>query len=274
MGTFLKKNWFLLGLFCCIVLALTFPAPGRFLDDHGAKSVSIVLIFFMSGVSIDTRRAKDDLWRWNAHVLIQTFSFGLFPAMVFWTSFWWLPAGPLKTGVLLVAVLPTTISSCVVYTAAAGGRAPCALINAVAGNLLGVVISPLLLGLLAGRQGGIDLDSAGKTMVGLCQLVLAPLLAGQVAARLSHWPVKIVGRVQRTAAPALILLILFCSFCQSAGALRGAVRDIWPVMLYLAAIHIVSVVLAKVCAAAFELPPDVRPAVVFCATQKTLSLGI
>ena len=52
MGTFLKKNWFLLGLFCCIVLALTFPAPGRFLDDHGAKSVSIVLIFFMSGVTL------------------------------------------------------------------------------------------------------------------------------------------------------------------------------------------------------------------------------
>jgi len=269
----LKKNWFLFGLAFCVFLALAAPSVGKFLTGLGSKTLAVVVIFFMSGVTVDARRMKDDLGRWGVHALIQTFSLLLLPALILYTS-WWVAPGPLKLGLFLVAALPTTVSSCVAFTAAAGGRVSCALINAVLGNMLGVVVSPLVLGLLARQGGAVDLAAAGKTMASLSYQVLAPFVVGQVVSRLSHHPLRIVAKVQPVAAPLLVLLILFCAFCDSARELGGALGEMLPIMLYLAALHVVVVILARLYARVFELTWEVTLAVVFCASQKTVAMSL
>jgi len=273
MKALVKRYWFLAGVAAAIALAGVAPDAGAFLGKLGAKTAAVAAIFFMSGVTMDLKHVRDDMKKWRCHALVQGSSFVAAPAILFLTS-GWLPDGPLKYGVYLVAVVPTTISSCVVLTTAAGGRTPCALVNAVGGNLLGIVLSPLLLGALIGRSGALDSGAALRTVTKLCLLVLLPFAAGKcVGPMVSSFAAR-VKKLQSVLAQILILIIMFCAFSDSLGGLKGAWGEIWKCFLYLAVAHLVFVGLITLAARVAQLADDESAAVVFCGSQKTLAMAI
>ena len=273
MKNFLKKYFFLLGMAGILLLAWRVPRLGEFLGAHYGKTIAVVAIFFMSGVTIGLEHVWDDLRNWKCHLLIQGSSFVLIPTAIYLTA-GWLPGGALKYGVYLVAVLPTTISSCVVFTAAARGRTSCALVNAVGGNLIGVFVSPLLLGLMIGAGNALDLSSALKTITRLCFMVVLPFVVGQVFGKL--WPPAKarLGKVQSVLAQCFILLIMLCAFSKALGEIVQQGSGMWQCFLYLAAAHIVFLIVATALARSWKLSAPESAAVVFCATQKTLALGL
>lgn len=263
----------LIGIGAAIGLAYLFSRAGVFLNDHGVTRAAIVAVFLMSGLTVSLRHLGGDLLRWRAHLLIQGLSLGLIPLVLYFSS-GWLPDGPLRYGVYLVAVVPTTISSCVIYTTAAGGRTSSALINAVGGNLLGIVLSPLLLGLMIGRAGALGLGTVGHAVLGLCWMVLLPFVVGQILSVRASRLVGIVKRRQSWAAQGLVLLVIFCSFSKSVAGPGVELGPVWRCFVYLGAAHIVFVGVALSVGRLLRLPRDEAAAAVFCSTQKTLALAI
>ena len=99
---------------------------------------------------------------------------------------------PLWAGLLMLCVLPSTVQSSIAFTSIARGNVPAALCAATASNLFGILLTPLLAGLLLSTHGGFSARGVGDIVLQL----LLPFVAGQLArpgsapgsAATSAWP--------------------------------------------------------------------------------------
>ena len=78
---------------------------------------------------------------------------------------------------LMLCVLPSTVQSSIAFTSIARGNVAAALCAATASNLFGIVLTPLLAGLLLSAHGGFSARGVGDIVLQL----LLPFLAGQLA---------------------------------------------------------------------------------------------
>jgi len=117
---------------------------------------------------------------WRLHLFILAVTFVIFPILGLGLSF--LPESllphPLYLGLLYLCVLPSTVQSSIAFTSMAGGNVPAAICAASASNILGMFITPLLVGLLfsLGGAGGFSIDALEKILMQL----LAPFILGQI----------------------------------------------------------------------------------------------
>ena len=277
---FLKRNWFLLGMLAAIALGFLAPGAGRLVNPASATRIALIAaLFLIAGFTLPSESIGPGLASWRLHLFIHAFLFLLTPALFFLTT---LPLrrlfGPeLAAGMLALAVLPTTISSCVVFTQVSGGNVMGTLFNAAVSNLLGVFLSPLLLS-LALRGSGQSLP-VGELLVILRDLglqILVPLAAGQLLRRLLK---PLADRARGPLAQvsnALLLGVIFLTIASSAGDpdfLGHLSRAPWP-FAYLAAVHLLLVALAYAGARALRFPRENLISAMFAAPQKTLSLGV
>ncbi|RYZ11539.1 MAG: bile acid:sodium symporter, partial [Myxococcaceae bacterium] len=181
----------------------------------------------------------------------------------------------LRMGIFFLCALPSTVSSSVAMTAAARGNVPAAVFNATLSSLLGVVITPLLVGWLiqSGGQG----FPLGKVMLDLVLWLLLPLALGQLARPLiggwisRHKPlVHVVDR-------GTILVLVYTSFCDSvkSGVWSGHGASTLVATVLVCAL-IFGLVLAFTGAVADRLgfSREDRIAAVFCGSKKTLASGV
>ena len=179
----IKKQWFSIAIISCIVVAYLFTQSGLILEDQISAYIKfslIILIFLLSGMTIGTDKLHQSLRQWPIHCFIQTVSFVLFPMMVFVIAHLFLPfalSTPTYVGFIVLACIPTTITSCVVFTSAAGGNAESALFNATLGNIIGIIITPFLIYLLVSKNIHLDPVQAIKK---LFALVILPFFIGQI----------------------------------------------------------------------------------------------
>ena len=280
MRAFLYRHWFLLGLVLVVVLAALAPAIGSRggpLHPEITVHLAVAAAFLVSGMTLPLSHLKAEAGRGRLHLFVQAFSFLLVPATV-WLFLpligWCGGSAALRQGFVVLACLPTTIASCVIFTRAAGGNEPGALCNSVLGNLLGLVVTPALLLLLLGTHG----EAPITAVLGQLSLeVLLPLLLGQAAQ-------VVAGR--RAAAfhllrplPSLFLLyLIFCVFCTtfSSPAQQGLGRDLLIALVGTCVLHVLLLVLCWWLSAWNRLgfTRGDRIAALFCATQKTLALGV
>ena len=84
-------------------------------------------------------------------------------------------------GMLYVCMLPSTVQSSIAFTSMAGGNVAAAICSASVSSLLGVFLTPLLVGLVwsRGGEGGVDFS----TFLNICYIILVPFVAGQFAQR-------------------------------------------------------------------------------------------
>ncbi len=87
-------------------------------------------------------------------------------------------AGELYTGFLYLCILPATVQSAIAFTSLAGGNVAAAVCSASASSLLGIFLSPLLVGLLMNLHGAEgSLEQVGKIMLQL----LLPFVLGHLS---------------------------------------------------------------------------------------------
>src|SRR5690606_24755507 len=95
---------------------------------------------------------------WRLHLIIQMFTFVVFPVIglgldrivpMIWKS----EPQAIRDGFLYLCVLPSTISTSVVLTAVARGNTAGALFNAALSNIVGVILTPVLVHLLMSKTG-------------------------------------------------------------------------------------------------------------------------
>ncbi|MCG2617214.1 bile acid:sodium symporter [Terrimonas sp. NA20] len=208
---------FLLAIITMVLLAWLFPGPGIAtkpipLEEVGNYGVSVIFLFY--GLRLSPEKMKAGLANWKMHLVIQFTTFVLFPVLIllakplFNESYF-----PLWLGIFFLAALPSTVSSSVVMVSIAKGNMPAAIFNASLSSLLGIFITPLWTGLfIAADTGGFD---TSKIVLKLCLQVLLPVIAGLVLHRWLGAFAEKHKKTLKTFDQAVILLIIYTSFCHS-----------------------------------------------------------
>ena len=193
--------------------------------DNGAvigsyvTTVAIALLFFLHGARLAPQAALAGARHWRLHTVVLASTFVLFPVLALGAHALapHLLTAPLWTGLILLSVLPSTVQSSIAFTSIARGNVPAALCAATASNLLGMLLTPLLAGLLLSAQGGFSIRSVGDILVQL----LLPFAAGQLSRPLiGTWALrnrKLLGLVDRGS----ILLVVYTAFSE------GVTQGIW-----------------------------------------------
>ena len=180
----------------------------------------------------------------------------------------------LYTGFLYLCILPATVQSAIAFTSLAGGNVAAAVCSASASSLLGIFLSPLLVGLLMNLHGAEgSLEQVGKIMLQL----LLPFVLGHLSrpwtgawvARNKKW----ISKTDQTS----ILLVVYSAFSeavvngiwQKVGV--GSLLFIVGVSIVLLAIVIaINVFVARRCG--FNKADEIT--IVFCGSKKSLANGI
>lgn len=280
LAQYLRKHWFLPALLGVVGLSLGAPSIGAAAARGGwLSSAAVVAMFVISGLSLPSEDLRRGLTSLRAHAFCQVFLFLLTPAYFALTSTWLAGTtqGGLVAGIYGLAVLPTTVTSCIVFTQLAGGRTATAIFNAVGSNLLGVFVSPLLLTWLL-RRGGSALPPADLLAVfaALAGKVLVPFAAGQLLRlRLRDFAAR-RRAVLSAAGAALVLVIVFAAVSRAAAdpvLLRSAAR-LPAALAYLAGSNVLLMAAAYGGARLVRLERADAVAAVFVCPQKTLALGV
>src|SRR5260221_14449957 len=77
------QNGFILALVCSVGLAFLFPSPGAkggWIHPDLLNNAGIALIFFLQGSAMPVERMKSGAGNGRLHLIIQSFTFVLFPA--------------------------------------------------------------------------------------------------------------------------------------------------------------------------------------------------
>jgi solute carrier family 10 (sodium/bile acid cotransporter), member 7 len=180
-----QQQEFLLWILAAIGLARAYPPLGAeyLYPDITSDWIAVMLIFLLSGISLRTSEIMGAVSaHWLFHLVVQIFSLGVVPAVVFGVSRA-LIAGNVMTepaladGMVVCACLPMTINMVMVLTVAANGDEASALVGAVVGNGIGVVLSPLLILGYLGVKGNVQV---GEVFIKLALRVLLPVIIGQL----------------------------------------------------------------------------------------------
>lgn len=214
----MKIDKFVLAIIAIVLLAYLFPQLGAKdseipLDLIG--SIGIALIFFFYGLKLHPDKIKSGLKNWKLHVLVQLSTFLLFPVLVlvykpFITSenqeIIWL-------AFLFLAALPSTVSSSVVMVSMANGNIPAAIFNASISGLIGIVITPLWMGLFL-QQVSTDFD-LGVIYIKLATEILLPVILGLSLQRFFGKYAAKYNKQLTLFDKSIILLIIYKSFAES-----------------------------------------------------------
>ena len=268
---------YLLALVGMVALAAILPARGQAAEVmEGVVTAAIALLFFLYGARMSPAAIGAGLMHWRLQGAVLLSTFVLFPLLGLGLVF--LMRGSLQpdllTGMLYLCLLPSTVQSSIAFTSIAGGNVAAALTSASLSNLLGVIVTPLLVGLMiGGAGGGIHLQS----ILDIGLQILAPFAVGQICRPLlKDWLGRragLTGLVDRGS----ILLIVYAAF--SEGVVAGVWSQVAPADLGKVIglnIALLAVVLSLTLAAGrllrFEKPD--RIVVLFCGSKKSMATGI
>jgi sodium/bile acid cotransporter 7 len=199
--------FYLLGV---VGLAYFFPEPAHILPFEAITSAGVSLVFFFYGLKLSKDKLQSGLANWRLHVLIQLFTFLVFPLVavavkpLFSEENLWL-------GFFFLAALPSTVSSSVVMVSMARGNMPAAIFNASLSGLLGIFITPLWMQLFQDGGGG----DFTEIYLKLLYEILLPIVAGLLLQRWLGKYVKQYSNFFSTFDRTVILAVIYKSFVHS-----------------------------------------------------------
>lgn len=274
-----KKNWFMIGLVVIALLVVLdsygiLTTPGLWLKNHRGPDAVIVLIFFLSGLALDTRQIREGLSDVKGTLLALFLILVFAPAVGFVFSLLPLQTG-LVIGLLLVASMPTTLSSGVVMTGSAGGNMAHSLLITIIANSLAVVSIPITLSILLSGEHSrtIEIDQL-PMMIKIATLVLTPLILGIVSRRVFGEKLRPILPFTSTCNQLGILTIVWMALCGSRPAIISGIHSIVPVLITVFCFHLVLVVAALLFTKILKIPKHKRESVIFMGGQKTLPLSV
>lgn len=276
----LKKEWFLVGMVCMMILASFVPDVGKsdgLLALDQVTSLGIGLIFFLYGLSLSPKSLIAGASHWRLHLFIQLVTFVAYPLLwvLFGQGFLAIMPQALAFGFCFLFTLPGTISSSVAMTSIGLGNVSGAIFNASLSSLLGILITPIWVQIFMGVEG--QSLPFWASVQSISTILLLPMCLGQLMRPLlfkyyeahKSWMSKIDKLV--------ILLIVFNAFCDSFA------QKIWSeftwqdltIAIILCVVILIFVVHAIQWSArrlGFNHQDEV--AAVFCGSKKTLAAGI
>lgn len=274
-------NWFkssssqlLIGVFVSMFGAYFFPWNlGESIDLQQIVSWGIIGIFFFYGLKLNPRTLMRDVANWRLHLFIQSTTYLIFPIIIilFYPLFKDSSYFPMWLSLLFLAALPSTVSSSVIMTSVARGNIASAIFNATLSGLLGVIITPLWVGLFL-NENSAELSPL-VIMWDLTKQILIPLMIGLLFSNRVRKLTNKVRPILSAYDKLIIFLIIYKSF--SAAFLDGVFNDFsWAILIVLTIILTVLFVViywfARFGSKLIRLPYADQLTAIFCTTQKSL----
>ena len=216
---FNQQNIFLLLLVLMVVLGKIIPYEESYqkvFDLNAFINWGIAGIFLLYGLKLNIKEVKKDITNWRLHLLVQAATFLLFPLLVFlfygfskdttYYSLW--------LSIFFLASLPSTVSSSVVMVSIAKGNVTSAIFNASVSGLIGIAMTPLLMGIFLNSNGAGE-GQIGEIFYQLLLKVLLPIILGLLLNPLFKNFVKKFRNAIAQFDKLIILLIVYESFSEA-----------------------------------------------------------
>ena len=275
----LKVDGFVLSVIAVIGIAYVFPqwgTPESKIPIDTISAIGISLIFFFYGLKLSPTKLKAGIKNWKLHLLVQGSTFLIFPLLVLifrafiqneaqetiWLAFFFL------------AALPSTVSSSVVMVSMAKGNIPAAIFNASISGIIGVVLTPLWMGLFV-QSAQTDFDFTDIYIKLFVQIIL-PVVVGILLQRfLGEFAQKYNKRLTLFD-KSVILLIIYKSFAESfEGDIFSTVSVLDLLMLFVAVLILFGIVFSLTGFLAKKMRFNTADQITaqFCGTKKSLVHG-
>ena len=269
---------FTLSLIATVLFATLLPCRGAAAGVFEVVTdLAIGLLFFLHGAKLPREAVVAGMTHWRLHLTVLASTFVLFPVLglVLKPLLAPLVSPDLYLGVLFLCTLPSTVQSSIAFTSIARGNVSAAIVSASASSLLGIFLTPLLVGvMIAGSgNGALSWHSVGAIVVQL----FVPFVAGQVARRwIGEWVHRratLLTFVDRGS----ILLVVYTAF--SAAVLQGLWHQLpLPVLGGLVLVNAVLLACALLAtrygARALGFSREDEITIVFCGSKKSLASGV
>ncbi|MCY9847143.1 MULTISPECIES: bile acid:sodium symporter family protein [Pectobacterium] len=274
----LRIDKFLLVLILVVVTASILPAEGsvKVFFEH-LTTAAIALLFFMHGAKLSREAISAGMGHWRLHLVVFASTFILFPLLGIGMSL----LSPvvltptLYLGFLYLCALPATVQSAIAYTSMAGGNVAAAICSASASSILGVFLSPILVGLLMHTQGG-ETDTLHAIGSIIMQLMV-PFVIGHLSRPLiAKWVErnrKLINITDRSS----ILLVVYVAFSEAVVQGIWGQINVWSLLavvgcsiVLLAIVLVVNTLVAR--KLGFNTADEIT--IVFCGSKKSLANGI
>jgi solute carrier family 10 (sodium/bile acid cotransporter), member 7 len=267
---------FLVALVATVAVAALLPAHGAAAERVSvAAKAAIALLFFLYGARLSPQQAWHGMRQWRLHLLVLITTFALFPVLGL-AARALVPSVltiDLYNGLLFLCLVPSTVQSSIAFTSIARGHVSAAIVSASLSNIVGVVLTPLLVMLLMNTTAPVS----GSALRDIVVQLLLPFGAGQLARPL------IAGALVRHAAllkvvdRGSILLVVYTAF--SMGVVQGIWVSVDPwqlVSVTVVATVLLGVVLVctKVTGQFAGLDRGDAIVLLFCGSKKSLASGL
>ncbi|AAU48909.1 sodium/bile acid symporter family protein [Burkholderia pseudomallei] len=271
---------FTLALVGTVVLASFLPCRGEAAHAFNwATDIAVGLLFFLHGAKLSREAIVAGATHWRLHALVLLSTFALFPllGLALKPVLTPLVTPALYAGVLFLCTLPSTVQSSIAFTSIAKGNVPAAVCSASASSLLGIFVTPALVGVMVSTQGTGATASPWSTIGAIVMQLLVPFVAGQLLRPvIGRWIERNRG-VLRFVDQGSILLVVYVAFSEAVN--EGLWHQIPPTAL--AGLAVVNVVLLAIALAVttvvskrlgFNRADQIT--IIFCGSKKSLAAGV
>ncbi|MCX8738511.1 bile acid:sodium symporter [Gilliamella sp. B2824] len=274
-----KIDPFLLTLICVVITASFFPCEGQTkVVFQYLTTFAIGLLFFMHGAKLSLDAIITGIKNWRLHLFIFSTTFIIFPVLGIMMHFL-VPtflSQELYQGFVYLCVLPATVQSAIAFTSIARGNVAAAICSASASTLLGVFITPILVGLLMNTQSSGSMSMLDAISSIMLKLML-PFILGHLSRRfIGKWVDKYKSVISKTDRIS-ILLVVYVAFSDAVA------NGIWSEISLLSLVQIIfySIVLLTIVllittygSRLFGFNKEDEITIVFCGSKKSLASGI
>ncbi|ASY46245.1 hypothetical protein CJD35_17370 [Sphingobium xenophagum] len=270
---------FLLCLIATVAGASFAPVRGAAISwVRAATDFAIALLFFLHGAKLSRAAVLAGAGNWRLHLYVLASTYMLFPAigLSLVALLRGYGDGLLLTGLLYLSLLPSTVQSSIAFTAIAGGNVAAAVCSASLSNIVGIILTPLLVGLFMAVDGG-GSGFSWHSVQAIALQLLVPFLAGHL---LRPWIGAFIDRHKKLLMPVdrgSILLVVYTAFSAAVvGGIWSQVGIADLLLLLLLSLLMLIIVMGAILGLArlVGLPRADMIVLLFCGSKKSLVSGV
>ena len=275
----LALDRFTMLLLVMVVLATFIPVSGQIATYFNwLTTAAIAILFFLHGAKLSRQAVIEGMLHWKMHAVVFGFTFVLFPTLGILAQPILEPllGQQLYWGFLFLCFLPSTVQSSIAFTSIARGNVAGAVCSASFSNIIGMLITPILVSyfILGQQQHGFD---PMQSIVQIMLLLLLPFVLGQL---LRPYIIQYLLKrpsVVRAFDQGSILMVVYGAF--SSAVVAGLWQQVSGLTLFYLTLACSSL-LTVVMLLAWYMPQWLRfnradqITIFFCSSKKTLASGV